>query len=479
MSILRYTNQVKERKISRDIQRRSGLSNNEASAIEAVLAAEKKPRRKSDFSFAEKVEIGDYARKYGKSNAMRKFDCSYNSIKKYHDAVVQTIKDNPDMSISEISEKDAPALAPNKGGHPGYLPKGTASKVVGVVKGLRRAGAPVNDKIIAGVIKGALIGGGKADILSEHGGVIKPKVYARSFRRKYLQELSWRKQASKRRPNAAQHLHKCQFRLSVNNLRRRYNIPAPLVVNLDETSSKYVPVPNYTYDERGSKEIRVVGAGDKRGISETLSGSLAGDFLPVQLIYGGTTRRCLPNTTLAPDDFEFVFTKTHWASAETCLDEIEDIIQPYIEEKKNQLSLEVEQKALIIFDGWIHHRSDEYYDAIRVFNGLPLQIPFGLTDECQGMDVSVNKPWKDLKKSSFIDYIAEVFVEQTSQGIAPEEVKFDLRLSNIKNRHLSWTVDAYNYMKNHPDIIANGMAKSLGMSSFNRNREIERFGINF
>ena len=45
-------------------------------------------------------------------------------------------------------------------------------------------------------------------------------------------------------------------------------------------------------EKEGSKRVEIVGVDDKRQITAVFAGSLAGDFLPPQLIYKGTTNRC-------------------------------------------------------------------------------------------------------------------------------------------------------------------------------------------
>lgn len=60
-----------------------------------------------------------------------------------------------------------------------------------------------------------------------------------------------------------------------------------------------------------------------------------GEFLPMpmQLIYGGKTRRCLPPFNF-PGDWSIVHTENHWSNETTY---IEDIIAPYVKVKREQL----------------------------------------------------------------------------------------------------------------------------------------------
>ena len=59
------------------------------------------------------------------------------------------------------------------------------------------------------------------------------------------------------------------------------NIPPSLVLNLDQTSSKYIPVLNKTMEPKGSKTVPIKGSTEKRMITATFTITLDGHFLPV------------------------------------------------------------------------------------------------------------------------------------------------------------------------------------------------------
>ena len=71
-------------------------------------------------------------------------------------------------------------------------------------------------------------------------------------------------------------------------------IPRELIINWDQTRIHYVPVGSWTMEKEGTKKVEIIGVDDKRQITAVLARSLAGDFLSSpQLIYKGTTKRCL------------------------------------------------------------------------------------------------------------------------------------------------------------------------------------------
>ena len=72
------------------------------------------------------------------------------------------------------------------------------------------------------------------------------------------------------------------------------DIPPELVINWDQTAVKYVPVSLWTPEKKGAKCVEIVSTDDKRQITATVAGTMSGEFLPAQLIYGGKTSACLP-----------------------------------------------------------------------------------------------------------------------------------------------------------------------------------------
>ena len=64
----------------------------------------------------------------------------------------------------------------------------------------------------------------------------------------------------------------------------KYNIPDELILNVDQTPSKYVSVDRITMAEKGSKHVSKKGVDDKRAITVTLSETLSCHILPFQLI---------------------------------------------------------------------------------------------------------------------------------------------------------------------------------------------------
>ena len=73
-----------------------------------------------------------------------------------------------------------------------------------------------------------------------------------------------------------------------------------------------IPSSSWTLEEKGSKRIELVSIKDKHQITAIFCCSIQGDFLPVQLIYKGTTARCHPKHKFPPG-WDITHSKKHWS----------------------------------------------------------------------------------------------------------------------------------------------------------------------
>ena len=58
-------------------------------------------------------------------------------------------------------------------------------------------------------------------------------------------------------------------------------------------------VSNRTVAKQGSKKVKTAGVDDKQQISVVSADSLTGELLPLQLVYQGKTKHCLPKVMIA------------------------------------------------------------------------------------------------------------------------------------------------------------------------------------
>ena len=112
---------------------------------------------------------------------------------------------------------------------------------------------------------------------------------------------------------------KFTFRMSISKVVCEHDIPSELIINLDQTPLSYISHGKYTFNTKGAKSVPVKEIDDKRQITATFAVPAVGDFLPMQLIYAGNTKRCIPNFHF-PRGFNMKFTKNRWPNMEKAVE---------------------------------------------------------------------------------------------------------------------------------------------------------------
>ena len=100
-------------------------------------------------------------------------------------------------------------------------------------------------------------------------------------------------------------------------------------------------------DREESKRIEISRIEERRQITAILLEVYQGEFLPIQLVYKGTTTKCLLPVTF-PKKWHITATYKHWCNEDTMIQYITRIILPYLEEKKASLGLPASQLSLLI-----------------------------------------------------------------------------------------------------------------------------------
>ena len=122
------------------------------------------------------------------------------------------------------------------------------------VKSLRLAGCPVNKKIVAAAAIG-IVQAHDASLLLSSGGKMKlGPGWAESFLRRH-------RYVRRKGTKTARHIPpdyedvRAGFYQRICDFAAKYSIPESLVVNIDQTGIKLVPVAEYTLEEKGNLQI--------------------------------------------------------------------------------------------------------------------------------------------------------------------------------------------------------------------------------
>ena len=86
-------------------------------------------------------------------------------------------------------------------------------------------------------------------------------------------------------PDAARKEIEFLFHHEIITYLETFKIPCSLILNLDQTPLKYVPVSQETMAPRSSTAVTIEGSNDKRMITGTFAITFSGKFLPIQLLF--------------------------------------------------------------------------------------------------------------------------------------------------------------------------------------------------
>ena len=181
-------------------------------------------------------------------------------------------------------------------------------------------------------------------------------------------------------------------------------------------------------------------------------------MLPFQLIYKGKTARSLPSVEFL-EGFSFSYNESHWSNKKESLKLLKKVINPYVEKVKEEMSLPIEKKALLICHAFKGQQSQVITDALDNYNLVTVMVPKNLTHLLQPLDLTTNGSFKKMEKAAFRDYFTNTITRQLK--IDPQKdvttIKVDLTLSTLKSIHTMMMTEIYQYFnKDGQETILNG-----------------------
>lgn len=169
-----------------------------------------------------------------------------------------------------------------------------------------------------------------------------------------------------------------------------YDIPLSLIVNMDQTGVLIMMSSGRTFEEKGSRQVDVAHLDEKRAYTLCVATTPAGDILPFQQVWAGSTPASLPNgkapgyTEAMDAGFHFAVAAStkktsHFSTLKTMKEWMTRILQPYIAQYVEDHDLSPNQKAILLIDCYPVHIGREFRSY--VFEEFPnvflLFIPAG------------------------------------------------------------------------------------------------------
>lgn len=166
-----------------------------------------------------------------------------------------------------------------------------------------------------------------------------------------------------------------------------------------------------------------------------------GDVLKTQLIFGGKTNRCHPDSGKSQSSSNMYYTHStsHWQNPETFLGYIHQVLIPYRNETIRRRNYSPDQKFLLLLDLHYSHFTDvtieeDCVTLLRDNGWLLVYIPAGCTDIFQVLDVVVNAVYKSGVRSAFCWWLKkqlDEFFKVNTDNSVPFII--DFRVSAMKS----------------------------------------------
>ena len=133
------------------------------------------------------------------------------------------------------------------------------------------------------------------------------------------------------------------------------------------------------------KRVEIVAVDDKQQITAIFACTLAGKFLPLQLIYQRTTTKCHQKGVEFPADWLISYSANHWANKITTIAYINGIIIPYVKKEREARG----HCALVLFDVFNGQCTAQVLKLLDDNHILYVTVPSNCTDHLQPLDVFI------------------------------------------------------------------------------------------
>ena len=213
--------------------------------------------------------------------------------------------------------------------------------------------------------------------------------------------------------------------------------------------------------KRGEKSVRIKGLTDKRNITLTFAVTFTGDFLPMQIIYGGKTDRSQPRGVVFPKGFHVTQNEKHWSNETETVNFIEQVMNPYVTDKRKELGLRADQKALLTWDVFRGQTTDHVAQILDSLNIKVVKVPANMTHFSQPLDLLINGSAKNFMRKRFVTWNAEEIKKQMDAGVPAESIGVNLKLTSLKALHANWLIELYNVLTTADgrETVLNGWKK--------------------
>ena len=175
-----------------------------------------------------------------------------------------------------------------------------------------------------------------------------------------------------------------KFVENVKALREAHKFSSDMIINMDETPLYFDMPSSHTVSKKGLREVRIRSTGaEKRRLTVILACTAAGSMLPPMVIFKG--KRALKNIR-TPKGVIVRVQKKAWNDSALTKLWVQKVLSSCTKNKH----------ALLVWDTFSGHMTEEVQEELRKKNITVAVIPGGCTSKIQPLEVCLNKPFKSL-----------------------------------------------------------------------------------
>ena len=152
-------------------------------------------------------------------------------------------------------------------------------------------------------------------------------------------------------------------------------------------------------------------------------------------------RRCLPKMVPCHQN------EKHWSNETETVNLIEQVIYPYVIDKRKELGLPADQKALLTWDVFRGQTTDHVAQILDSINIKVVKFPANMTHFFQPLDlINSQRVLKKFYEEKFVTWYAEEIKKQMDAGVPAESIDVNLKLTSLKALHANWLIELYNVL---------------------------------
>ena len=402
-----------------------------------------------------RYQIGKFAGEMGDTAAVRKFR---NKFPKLNESTVRGFRKKYQLSLKSSNKKGmspVKEIAAQRHERTLLLGNNIDQKVGAFLLALRNRGGRVSYSIAIATAK----------VLIERSNHVSTIVPGVNWAQSLFRPMGFNRRAATTGkvdiPHGARKEAELTFLHDIVSKEENNKVPPSMILNLDQTPSKYIQSSRYTMESKGSKSVAIARSGDKRAITATFVITLEGSFLPMQLIYGGKTSKSLPAVEF-PEGFSLSVNPSHYSNIEESIKIMEEIVIPYLERERKKHDLPIDYPAILIVDVFRGQMTAPVLKLLKKNHILLIKVPNNMTNLFQPLDLTVNSLAKAFMKEKF----AQWFASQIRQGLDSnkdiEDIEIKTPLSVLKPLHAQWLIDLYNELTSSEGrkVVINGWRAS-------------------